>query len=173
MSEEPHIFVAPLREADIASLHSAMDAVSKEGRFMAHLSAPPIVELSARIREAVASEQPFYVARDGHTVVGWCEIVAGDAETCRGHVGTLSMGILDSHRGKGLGTQLIELAVTDAAAKGMTRIQLLVRASNTGAVAMYEKAGFVIEGTQKFATRYDGVYDDLCLMALLTGELAA
>lgn len=164
------VVIGPLQEKDIASYHTAYNTVAQAGLYMAALKAPPLAEFSKRIRDHIAASYPHMIARDADRVVGWCEIVPGDAETCRDHVGTVSMGLLEDYRGQGIGADLMADAIMDAMSKGITRIQLLVRASNTGAVALYEKMGFTIEGTQKFAVKYNGVYDDLHLMAQLVGD---
>ncbi len=164
------VIIGRLSEKDIASYHTAYDIVAKEGLYMAALQAPSLIEFSKRVREHTALGYPHVVARDAGNVVGWCEITPGDAATCRDHVGSVSMGLLPDYRGQGLGGELMAEAIMDAIETGITRIQLLVRASNTAAVALYEKMGFSIEGTQKFAIKYNGVYDDLHLMAQLVGD---
>lgn len=164
--------VRPVNGDDIPSYHSAYDEVAKVGLYMAQLAAPKMTILAEKIRHDIECGNPHLIAEDNGKVVGWCEIQRGDASTCRDHVGTLSMGLIEDYRGQGLGKQLIEAAIADAADKGMTRIQLFVRSSNTQAVAMYESQGFTIEGTQKFAVKYNGVYDNLHLMALLLGDAA-
>lgn len=164
--------VRPIHEDDIPSYHSAYDEVAKAALYMAQLAAPKMTVLADKIRHDIECGNPHLVAVDDGKVVGWCEIQRGDAATCRDHVGTLSMGLIEDYRGQGLGQQLIEAAIADAQSKGMTRIQLFVRSSNTQAIAMYEKQGFAIEGTQKFAVKYKGVYDNLQLMALLLGDAA-
>jgi L-phenylalanine/L-methionine N-acetyltransferase len=50
---------------------------------------------------------------------------------------------------------------------GLVRVDLTVLTYNERAVAMYEKLGFVKEGTQRKAAYFDGKYHDLYLMARL------
>lgn len=173
MSEASQVVVRDVTEDDIPSHHTAFDDVAQAGLYMALLQAPPMAVFAEKIRRDLHAGTPHLVAVDGDRVIGWCEIQPGDAATCRDHVGTLSMGLLEEYRGQGLGKELIEEAIMHAMAKRMTRIQLFVRVSNTAAVAMYEKQGFTIEGTQKYAVKYNGIYDDLHLMALLVGDAAA
>lgn len=173
MSDTVTASVRAVTEDDIPSYHAAYDTVAKAGLYMALVEAPPMAVFAEKIRSGIIAGKPHLVAVDGEKVVGWCEIQPGDAATCRDHVGTLSMGLLEDYRGQGLGQELIEEAIMDALAIGMTRIQLFVRVSNAGAIKMYEKQGFTIEGTQKYAVKYNGIYDDLHLMALLIGDAAA
>jgi RimJ/RimL family protein N-acetyltransferase len=42
-----------------------------------------------------------------------------------------------------------------------------VRETNAGAIALYRKAGFVVEGLQRDAVHVDGIYENVICMALL------
>jgi putative acetyltransferase len=84
----------------------------------------------------------------------------------RKHVATLGMAVSEKHRGNGIGSKLL-YAVIDLAEKWMavTRIELEVYTDNEGAIGLYKKFGFEIEGTaRKYAFR-DGEYIDAYLMA--------
>ena len=82
------------------------------------------------------------------------------------HCGRLGMGVHKSFRRLGLGTRLIERTISRAKGRGLERIELEVLASNTPAIKLYEKVGFVVEGVKKRARKLDGAYDDLVEMAL-------
>ena len=47
------------------------------------------------------------------------------------------------------------------------RVELSVRDNNASAIALYNRVGFEIEGLQRNATRVDGVYENVVLMAIL------
>jgi RimJ/RimL family protein N-acetyltransferase len=99
-------------------------------------------------------------------VVGWCDIVRVPMEGFS-HTGRLGMGLLAAYRGQGIGRRLATAAIEAARAAGMERIELEVLASNTTAIQLYEKLGFVHEGVKRRARHLDGVWDDNVLMALL------
>jgi ribosomal protein S18 acetylase RimI-like enzyme len=69
-------------------------------------------------------------------------------------------------RGQGLGRQLVSTIIRAAREKGFEKIELEVFASNTGAVGLYEAAGFVREGRRVRARKLDGVHDDILLYGL-------
>jgi ribosomal-protein-alanine N-acetyltransferase len=52
-------------------------------------------------------------------------------------------------RGRGLGTQLIEAVIAEAAHLGATELTLEVRASNEPALRLYDRAGFQRAGVRK------------------------
>ena len=51
----------------------------------------------------------------------------------------------ESHRGKGIGTMLMEKVKEVAKENGVDRVQLNVNALNSGAIKLYEKQGFTPE----------------------------
>jgi ribosomal protein S18 acetylase RimI-like enzyme len=70
-------------------------------------------------------------------------------------------------RHQGLGVRLLEATLGKAHAKGITRIELTVRADNLNAKALYERFGFKVEGLQCRCFRVGGHYHDAYAMALL------
>lgn len=86
----------------------------------------------------------------------------------RRHVGWLGMAVHDDWQGQGIGAALMTAAV-DLADNwlALTRLELTVFTDNAPAVRLYEKFGFVIEGTMiKYAFRA-GRYRDVYAMARL------
>ena len=50
---------------------------------------------------------------------------------------------------------------------GLHRVELTVREDNSGAIELYEKVGFEIEGRQRDAVHVDGAHENSICMALL------
>jgi RimJ/RimL family protein N-acetyltransferase len=70
--------------------------------------------------------------------------------------------------GRGLGTQASRLVLDYAfGVVGVHRVELQVYDFNPRARHVYEKLGFVLEGTMREALRWDGQWVDCHLMALL------
>jgi ribosomal protein S18 acetylase RimI-like enzyme len=70
-----------------------------------------------------------------------------------------------ARRGRGIGRRLVDAAVREAAARGARRLTLRVLEPNAAARALYEAAGFVVEGVLREEFRLDGRYVDDILMA--------
>lgn len=86
----------------------------------------------------------------------------------RRHVGQIGMAVRDEWQGKGVGTVLMQAAI-DLADNwlNLSRLELDVYTDNEPGVRLYQRHGFVIEGTlQRFAFR-DGRYVDVYAMARL------
>ncbi|WCN01384.1 GNAT family N-acetyltransferase [Streptomyces sp. M92] len=76
-------------------------------------------------------------------------------------------------RGRGLGSEATRLIVGHGFDQaGLHRVQLEVYADNRRARRVYEKTGFVVEGTRREAAWRDGVWVDEVLMAVLDHEWA-
>lgn len=90
-----------------------------------------------------------------------------------GFTGTAEVGIalVRSARGQGIGTeaiaQILEFGFVRA---NLRRVHLEVIASNAGAIRVYEKAGFVVEGRQREHAWVRGRYEDIVRMGLLRDE---
>lgn len=165
-----NISIAPLAESHFAQLWSVADRVARERRFLAMLQAPPPEQAYAFYR-SVLDEGQCHVALDVGNVVGWCDILPSFGES-RKHVGTLGIGLLPEVRSLGVGTRLLNAAVTTAWARGLSRIELTVREDNLRAKALYERLGFEHEGVNRRSMLVDGAHYDCHAMALLRRDEA-
>jgi [ribosomal protein S18]-alanine N-acetyltransferase len=121
--------------------------------------------------ESILKELPesFVVAELNSRVVGYimCKIEFGFSNfrklgfVKKGHV--VSVGVLDEHRGKGLGKALMLEGINGVIGRRSDEIYLEVRVSNESAIKMYEKLGFAIKSRLRSYYR-DG--EDAYLMAL-------
>ena len=86
----------------------------------------------------------------------------------RSHVASMGMSVHDDFQNRGVGSALmaamIELADNWL---GLRRIELEVYADNAAAIHLYEKFGFVIEGTARDYARRPGGFVDAHHMARL------
>jgi putative acetyltransferase len=84
----------------------------------------------------------------------------------RRHVGEIGMAVRDDWQGKGIGSALMEAAL-DLADNwlNLIRLELTVYTDNTAGLALYEKFGFVIEGTHRLFAFGNGEYVNAYSMA--------
>jgi RimJ/RimL family protein N-acetyltransferase len=159
VSERP-VEIRRSMAADVPGLRACLDSVARERRFLAMLEAPPLEEVAAF---AAHPDVVQLVAADAGRVVGWA-----DVRRLRGagiaHRGSLGMGLLSSHRGRGIGGRLLAAVLEQARFLDVTRVELQVFRSNRVAARLYARHGFVVEGEQKHARIVDGVNDDIVLM---------
>ncbi len=87
----------------------------------------------------------------------------------RRHVATFGIAVAHTHQGKGIGNQLMRETINMCDNwLNISRIELTVFADNTGAIALYKKFGFEIEGTGKKYAFRNGEYVDCTFMARVT-----
>ena len=159
------IQIAPIAEEHIEGFRDCLDSVARERRYLAFVQAPPLESTREFVLSNIARDIPQFVALYEEDVIGWCDISPMRFEGFT-HCGRLGMGVHKRFRRLGIGTRLIEQTISKAKEKGLERIELEVFASNSPAIRLYEKAGFVVEGVKKKGRKLDGEYDDLVEMAL-------
>lgn len=84
----------------------------------------------------------------------------------RRHAGSIVIAVSPDNHGQGIGTMLMQ-TIVDLADNwlGLSRLELQVYTDNTPAIALYEKFGFVSEGTLRHYAYRDGKLCDLYMMA--------
>jgi ribosomal protein S18 acetylase RimI-like enzyme len=159
------IEIVPIAQGHIDGFHRALDIVARERRYLAFLEAPPIESTRAFVLGNIKRGHPQFVAvsADGE-VVGWCDVTPMSMPS-QAHRGVFGLGLLPQFRGQGIGTKLTKKALAAARAFGLHRAELTVREHNTGAIGLYKKEGFEIEGVQRDAVLIDGVYENVVCMA--------
>lgn len=105
-----------------------------------------------------------FVAEDEGEIVGRLS-VARDQHPASRHVADLGLMVAATHRRQGIGTHLLEAAAAWGRDAGVRKLELHVFPWNTGAIALYEKFGFVQEGYRKDHYRRGDDFVDAVLMA--------
>lgn len=93
----------------------------------------------------------FLVAVDSQQVVG---TVMGGYDGHRGWV--YALAVKPSHRRHGIASQLMAALEQRLVARGCGKLNLQVRASNTGVVAFYRALGYHVEERVSMGKRLDG-----------------
>lgn len=156
----------------VESFHACFDQVAREGRYMARLEAPPLDNLARYVARMIEDDYPFFVAADeADEVAGWCDIHP-DEPPVHAHVGILGMALRPGWRGRRIGHALMEATLDHAKARGLKRVELTVYAGNTRAIRLYERFGFVTEGTKRQSALIEDAYVDVLLMARLDATFA-
>jgi putative acetyltransferase len=108
------------------------------------------------------------VAEIDGTVVGNLGLHSMAKSPRRRHAGYVGMSVHDAWHRHGVGTALMSAAI-DLADNWLqyTRLELTVYVDNPGALALYRKCGFEIEGTLRQYAFRDGKYVDAYTMARL------
>ncbi len=152
-----------LEPADLPQVH----ALYAEPHAFADTLQPPYQPLAAW-EAKLDSTRPgvvHLVALRGGKLVGQLGLEALQSPRRR-HVATLGMGVKAAAQRTGVGSALVVAALeTCEQWMNISRIELYVYTQNKAAVGLYQKHGFVVEGTCRNYAFRDGVYVDAHVMA--------
>ncbi|WP_151525857.1 GNAT family N-acetyltransferase [Serinicoccus kebangsaanensis] len=169
----------PVTPADVARLHALMGDL-EVSRLTGSIHADDEVD---ELPWSVDQLQAIYArwATDVDRVV-WAVVdresdqVVGESVLLDHDPGNASIGFriwISGARGRGLGTEATRLSVRHAIEElGLHRVELEVYAFNPRARHVYEKVGFVLEGTRREALRYADGWVDCHVMGLLASDWA-
>jgi RimJ/RimL family protein N-acetyltransferase len=120
------------------------------------------------LADSAAAENSLYlIAEVDGQIVGEINCKGGQRQATR-HSALLGLSVGQGWRNQGIGSALMARAVDWARATGIvTRLELQVYARNSGAIWLYEKFGFQVEGRRRQAIYQNGEYLDELVMALL------
>ncbi|WP_226679983.1 GNAT family N-acetyltransferase [Sutcliffiella horikoshii] len=109
----------------------------------------------------------IFVAEENGKLIGYLFVMGGSTKRTK-HSAYLVIGILQEHRGKGIGTKLFEHVTTWASNHDISRLELTVVTENESGVALYKRSGFDIEGTKRNSLMInDRAYDEYYMSKLL------
>lgn len=113
---------------------------------------------------ARAPRSVLLVAEAEGVIVGVLDF-HGEQKVQRAHAGAFGMSVARQWPRTGVGTKLLEGLLNWTGSHDIRRVELEVFSNNPGAIALYRRAGFVLEGTKVRAVEVDGDYIDLLQMA--------
>ena len=105
------------------------------------IATEPPVDIDERAAQFASTVDGSVVAAAEGQIVGMLHI-----ETSRHGFGELGMLVDRDWRGRGVGSALVEAAISLARGRGLHKLCLEVFAHNTAGIALYRKYGFVEEG---------------------------
>ncbi|MCY1274115.1 Mycothiol acetyltransferase [compost metagenome] len=138
--------IRKLRISDIEALHRLFAEVSAEGEYLLRAEAPPLEKMRALLLRSLPLDLPQFVVDAEGDLVGSIEIFP--ASLCRmgdgsgEDFGVLGMQVRKAHRGRGLGGQLMEVALSHCRRLEMRRVELAVLKSNEAAIRLYQRFAF-------------------------------
>jgi RimJ/RimL family protein N-acetyltransferase len=159
---------------DFPALKKLQQQIARETEHMAVTRSDRSDSLLYTLAKAVLNRNRVhaFVAKDEEKIVGYITIICGKFLKVRG-TAYIVMGVLASHRGKGIGTELLKRAEELVRGKNMHRIELEVFENNANAIHLYEKMGYIAEGRRREAIKTTDGYEDIIWMGkLLEGNMS-
>ncbi|MBF0778486.1 GNAT family N-acetyltransferase [Streptococcus cuniculi] len=172
---EKEIFFEEAEGSHAAAFIKFMNQVAKETDFlvMDETGFQFTAEQLASIFEQSlgSSNQLHLLALCGEEVIG-AVTVRASRQYRISHIGNVFIAVRKDYWGHGIGRILLEEVIEWARETGLIkRLELTVQVRNDRAVALYQKLGFAIEGTQTRGARTDeGEWLDLYYMGRLIDD---
>lgn len=107
-----------------------------------------------------------FIVEDEGRIVGYLTYISGKFPKVS-RTAYIVMGVLASHRKRGIGSALLRRVEEYARASDMHRLELEVFEENAPAIALYTKHGFVEEGRRREAVKKQIGYQDIIWMGKL------
>jgi ribosomal protein S18 acetylase RimI-like enzyme len=122
---------------------------------------------SGLCRKAAEGNAVAMVAEVDSHVVGLCEVGRVLPSPEASHRGVLGIAIRKEHRGRGVGTAMLERTIQECKKRKFEVIELSVFSNNYTAKRLYEKFNFKTIGVRPRAIKRDGSYLDEDIMILV------
>lgn len=151
----PGMRVRDATRADAEAVHALLAGIYREGGYFVNDGPEPLASLAARIEGSPPTRSLFLVAERAEEVVGWLELHRSTAARLE-HVAVLTLAVAPQARRQGVGRALMRRSYDWCARVGALKVSLNVRASNVGAIRLYEAEGFEHEGRERNQVRLVG-----------------
>jgi putative acetyltransferase len=162
--------IRPATARDAASFLELYRAVAAEGGFIrTERVTGGVRHYRRRLRDSWTDREANVVAVADGRVVGSLGISRDEHPVTR-HVATLGMFVAEGWRGRGIGAALLAEALRWARSVGVEKLELTVYPGNSAARTLYERFGFVVEGTLARHSKKAYGYEDEVLMGLWLEE---
>lgn len=158
--------IAPLSLFELISFAGLRNDIEEEARHLV-VSHGERKESAVRIlgRMVLSARRiNTLVARHDGRFVGYVSLTFPRFRKLQGNA-YLSISVLSSYQGRGIGTELMRAAEEYAKERGCRRMELEVFARNEGAHRLYRRLGYEEEGRKKKAVFDNGEFDDIVVMA--------
>lgn len=162
--EEP-IRLRPATDVDRTDVVDVVRSV--EGKRL-HAGAETLAErLSAGEtlqRHGSERRRVVYVATASDAICGWAHLEASTRSRLR-HTATLTGGVVEAHRGAGVGSELLEYAVEWAASRGYEKLYQNVSDANQAGIGFLRERGWTVEATRDDRYLVEGSYADEVILS--------
>lgn len=153
---------------DAAALLDLKRVLDRETAFMmfeAGERSATVAEQRAELETMSARDNAaVFVAEGNDELAGYLELDGGSFRRNL-HSAYIVVGVRQRYAGRGIGTGLFAAAEQWARPQGLRRLELTVMVHNAAGLGLYQKLGFVIEGTRRDSLQVDGMFVDEYAMA--------
>jgi L-amino acid N-acyltransferase YncA len=163
------VTIRQAREEDLEGLVAVIrEALTDETYIEAETLADTIELESVLLRHNELMKRVVFLAKVDDEVVGWTHADARELDALD-HTAEVTVGVVEPHRGRGIGSKLLDKSVDWALDHGFEKLYNSVPATNERAVSFLESRGWETEAVREGHYRIDGEYVDELMMAKRLG----
>jgi RimJ/RimL family protein N-acetyltransferase len=163
----PVMEIRPAEAADKAGYIELYSAVAAEGRWIGGEAPVDQERLGGLFDQTLASDQSTLLVAIEPAAGGTDDIVGAIFLRVDGGVVGLGMMVSVRRRGRGLGRGLLDAGIDWSRTIGAHKVALEVWPHNAGAIALYRRSGFAVEGRRaRHHRRRSGELWDAIVMGL-------
>jgi len=141
-----------------------LDSETKSMMFEPDERPKDVKKVEDMIEQYLQTHSLILIAHADDKIVGFLSAEKGCYNRIK-HTAYIVVGILPEYQGKSIGTNFFRKLEEWARESKLTRLELTVMIYNEGAIHLYKKNGFVIEGVKRKSILLDGTYVDEYYMA--------
>ncbi len=153
----------PLRECDLPRINELQNLPEIAEHFE-NIPPVPLETTNALWSYIQAGVMSLWGIHADGRIIGAAGFYAPPPGTRLSHAATFFLYIEPSLWGRGIGTRAIRFLETEARNRGYLRMECMVAATNPGAIRLYQRLGYEVEGVKKQAFRLEESFRDLILM---------
>lgn len=146
--EAVDVRVRQARLDDLSGLAGVIRQVIEGGNYVVGESvSDQLADVDTLLHGDTSTPPTYFVALVDGEVIGWVQLADREAAKLS-HVVYLTMGLLDEYRGLGIGSKLLDRAVTWAGEHGYHKVASNVPATNDSAIEFLVTNGWEREGSR-------------------------
>ncbi|GLI54866.1 alanine acetyltransferase [Propionigenium maris DSM 9537] len=145
-----------------------LEKVSEETTYLTfdREEAPDLEASQAMLKILSLGKNASFAAVEGEEIVGNITFRGRENRKRLAHVGEIGIVVAKSHWGRGIGKELIERVILHCRENSIEKIGLKVLDTNSRAVELYERLGFIREGVLIDEVKIEGKYYNYVVMGL-------
>lgn len=151
---------------DFLNMLLRLDKETKNMMFEPDERPKDVKQIENMIEQYSRTHSLLLIASEDDKVAGFLSAEKGCYNRIK-HTAYIVVGILPEYQRKGIGTSFLNKLEEWAIKSKLTRLELTAMTHNKGAIHLYEKNGFQIEGLRLKSMIVDGQYIDEYYMARL------
>lgn len=134
----------------------------------AHMSSCRFVAVNGSLGKSVegvesapsSNDETVTTEETEEVVMGWAALSPVSSRCVYGGVAEVSVYVGQNHRGKGVGTQLLQKLIESSEGQGIWTLQSGIFPENEGSIALHKHVGFRYIGTRERIGKLKGVWKD-------------